>query len=182
MSSAATILAEIASLRRDLQQLTSRVERLAAQVESSDFELVEASSAAGVAAVPTPGGSQGSLARGSVPQAASAADAADPDRTKIAIETGLFLKRCLAGEPRGISGQGRIKLQKRIYIVVRNFSGEVFTSPVKIFNSWAETKAQVADPASGEFGDSIWVGLASQWEAKVAVRQAGFDWPVDRHN
>lgn len=180
MSSHSVLLAELSSIRQELHSLRSRLDRVIEQLHSSDFELVESATTGTPSGDPAPGGYQGPLARGAVPHPApSGSGDQEVLRTQAAIQTGQFFRRCLAGEPRGVSGQGAIRLQKRIYVVIRTFSGRVCTQPVLVYNSWADTKLQVADPSTGEYGDSIFAGFAAQWEAKTAVREAGYSWPAE---
>lgn len=183
MSQRTAILAELRGLQSEVSRIQSRLTELVANLEELDFELVGSppeSSSSGYSAgyQSTPGTKQGPIAGSqSAPPASSAAQLSDADRRSIAGDTGRFFVRCLSGEPRGVSGQGRIKLQKRVYVVIRTFTGRVHTAPVLVFHSFADTKAVVADPDTGEFGDSIFAGFAAQWEAKVAVAQAGYLWP-----
>lgn len=99
------------------------------------------------------------------------------ERESAAKETGEFFVRCLSGEPRGSSGRGRIRLQNRIYVVVRSFAGEVFASPVVVLTSYAQVKQLVCHPRAESFGDSIFAGFPSGWEAQLAVATAGYTWP-----
>lgn len=176
MSERAAVLAEIKNLQAEVARIQLRLVELSARVEDVDFEVVGASSEA--SSSPSPGAYQGPIAGSSLaPPASVTSSLTEADRRQIAGDTGRFFRRCLAGDPRGVSGQGRIKLQKRIYVVIRAFSGVIHTHPVVVCHSFADTKALVADPASGEFGDSVFAGFASQWEAKVAVREGGYTWP-----
>lgn len=180
MSTHSALLAELCAIRQELHSLGSRLDRVIDQLHTAEFELVDSASTGAPSGEPAPGGYQGSLARGTVPHPApSGSGDQEAQRTQAAIQTGQFFRRCLAGEPRGVSGQGAIRLQKRIYVVIRTFAGRVCTHPVLVYNSWADTKLQVADPCTGEYGDSIFAGFAAQWEAKTAVREAGYIWPAD---
>lgn len=99
----------------------------------------------------------------------------DQERTEAAEETGRFFIRCLAGTRRGLSGRDRIKLANRVYILVRDIHGTVTTNPVRVFNSYATLKPHICQGPS--FGDSVFAGFASQWEARAAVRAADYEWP-----
>lgn len=172
------VLAEIAAIRQELSVLGSRLDRVVEQIRSTEFELVDSVGTTGTAGVyPTSGEEQRPIAGGSPPPLSppSSSDNFEGERVAAARETGQFFRRCLAGLPRGISGQGRI----RLYVVVRDFSGRVSANPVVVFHSWADTKYRVSDHTSGEYGDSIFAGFASQWEAKAAVREAGYTWPAE---
>eukprot|EP00435_Cladocopium_sp_Y103_P064265 s216_g26.t1 len=51
--------------------------------------------------------------------------AADTEaRLVLAKEIGKFLRRAIAGQPRGTSGRDRLKLQNRCYLVVADFEGK----------------------------------------------------------
>lgn len=183
MSQSASLLRELRDLQAEVRDITDRLADLAIRVESAEFEVVE-EPATESRVEPAPVVNQGPLAGASGPAASGSTSTGyqEVDRSAVARETGQFFLRCLRGEPRGISGQGRIRLQKRIYVVVRDFAGLVSTHPVRVFSSFSSAKQIVADRASGEFGDSIWCGFASQWEAKVATAEAGFAWPASVSN
>lgn len=60
-------------------------------------------------------------------------------------------------------------------MLVRDLEGR-FYDPVGIYDSFAALKPLVRD---GDFlGESIFIGLPTQWEARVAVEQAGLNWPA----
>lgn len=106
--------------------------------------------------------------------------AADPNREAAARATGQFFRRCLNGEPRGESGRGRVPLQNRIFVLIRSFEGVVHTHPVRVYSSYSALKPHICETGThNNFGDSIFAGFASQWEASLAVREAGCDWPAE---
>lgn len=100
------------------------------------------------------------------------------DREEISRQIGTFLRRALNGEIRGPSGRDRIKQSSKYYIVVKDYHGRVYTHPAKIFTRWGEVKA-ICCSAHGEFGDSVFVGLPSLREVRVALRSGGFSAPED---
>ena len=57
--------------------------------------------------------------------------------------------------------------------MVRSIRGEVF-SPVKIFGSWVRTKE-----LGNSSGDSVFVGLPFEREARVCIAAAGLDYPAE---
>lgn len=179
MSDRVSILLELQGLQSELSHLQERLIVLIGRLEESEFEVVpSAADPVDSGYGPSSGASQGPLAGSQpAPSSRSAPELVEGERRAIAAETGQFFLRCIRGQPRGVSGQGRIKLQKRVYVVVRTFAGIVHRSPVLVFRNFADTKALVADQSTGEFGDSVFAGFASQWEAKVAVREAGYTWP-----
>ena len=159
MSSRDEILAAIGLLRNELRSLADRVDELEARVLSADSsELV--------------GGPASTTAR------ADTAVPSDHLRSEAAKQTGQYFQRALLGQSRGDSGRSRVKLQNRIYVVVRTFAGSVHTTPVQVYTKYSSVEAIVAEGGRGKlFGDSIFAGFPSAWEAKEAVREAGFSWP-----
>lgn len=164
----AGILAELVAIREDLVGLADRLDRLQAQVEGlgvEDFELVD-------------GGSVRGLPAGVAAKAAPTPLTSDRERTSAAEQTGRFFVRCLANLPGGDSGRSRVKLQNRLYVVVRSIRGQVF-NPVRVLSRFSEARELVTETGVGSnFGDSIFAGFASQWEAKIAVQEAGLSWPL----
>ena len=67
-------------------------------------------------------------------------------------------------------------MKSRLYIIVKDRAGNFYTNPVKIEKTWRSAKALVEK--EGSFGDAIFVGLPSEREAKAAVQEAGFQWPL----
>ena len=95
-------------------------------------------------------------------------------RDSIAQEVGRFLVRALAGLPRGPSGRDQVPLASRLWIVARTFEGELL-NPVRVCRTFAECKALTKRGA--DCGESVFVGFASQREAKLAVQTAELAWP-----
>ena len=98
-------------------------------------------------------------------------------RLELARESGRFIVRCLEGRDRRNSGQHQINLPKRVYILVRDGKGNVSRDPVEVYFRFSDIKPRV-QVGSG-YGDSIFVGFASQREAQEAVRAAGLGWPAN---
>ena len=98
----------------------------------------------------------------------------------MADEIGAYIRRCLSGNNRGSSGREKVNLANRIYVVARDSHDKVY-DPVRVFNSWRDTQPLVTvGPGPGrQFGDSVFVGFPSQWEAKRAVAAAGLSWPAN---
>lgn len=96
-------------------------------------------------------------------------------RREVASGIGDFIRRNLDGTNRGPSGRQQISLPSKVYILARDISGQDY-NPVQVFHSFAAIRPHVRD---GDFlGDSIFVGFPTLWEAQVAVRQAGLQWPA----
>ena len=98
-------------------------------------------------------------------------------REAIADGVGLFLHRALGGDHRQSSGRDRIPLQSRLWIICRDFAGQIYT-PVKVVRSWSSCR-ELCKPrgAVGAPGDAVFVGLPSEREARRAVAAAGLVWP-----
>lgn len=96
-------------------------------------------------------------------------------REEIADLIGGFLARSLAGENRGASGRHLNPLQSRLWIVIRDFSGQIY-SPARIFRSWSSAK-HLVKPNGVDCGDSVFVGLPSERECRRVLQAAGLAWP-----
>lgn len=186
---------EVVLLREELRRLTVRVDRQGDQLDhleilseqserggslNSSFLSEAASTRGGTGpAVVVANPSVGSY---SVVEAASSVSEAGPVyswafREQVARGIGEFLARSLAGENRGNSGRDRLRgLQSRHYLVIRDFDGNITTDPVRVVSSFAAVR-ELCRRTSG-YGDSIFVGLPSLREARVAVDSAGFTWPL----
>ena len=164
----AGIVAELIAIREDLVGLANRLERLQAQVEElgvEDFELIDG------------GSTSGSLPAAAAAKIVPGPVTSDSERASAAEQTGRFFVRCLANLAGGGSGRSRVKLQNRLYVVVRSYRGQVF-NPVRVLSRFSEARDLVTEAGVGNnFGDSIFAGFASQWEAKIAVQEAGLTWP-----
>lgn len=155
MSDSASFVGELTEVYSALLALTARVERLRERAQTFDFEIVSEPTAS-----ETTVGSH-----------------SDPVREEAAKETGRFFQRCLSGLPRGDSGRSRVRLQNRIYVVIKTYCGSLHKDPVLVFERYNQVKALVCHPSSDSFGDSIFCGFPSLWEAKLAVATAGLSWP-----
>lgn len=78
-------------------------------------------------------------------------------------------------EPRGESGRDRLRIQSRIYLVFKDFHGQVY-DPVKVCHSFSEAKPLVKP--DGYLGDSILIVWPTPREAKLCTREAGIRWPA----
>ena len=147
--------AEIASLR----------ERLAALEGSSGFEVVSTvqapSVAAGVSSTPTP--------------LVLSSSGISEERRTIARGIGAWLRRCLNSEVRGPSGRDQINLASKIYLVARDTNSVDYNPPL-VFTTWSEAKPLCI--LRGQPSDSIFIGLPSKEEARVAISAAGLEFPA----
>ena len=179
---------ELATVRLELARLRRSVERPTSLAGSPPRAagLGEAASEGGYSGVPsgTFGGasarSLASSAGSSVPTGLGDAPPQEAvltwaQRERIAEGIGAFFRRSLAGDHRGTSGREHLRLASRLWIVVRSIRNKVF-SPVRIFRSWARAKELVKIGPSA--GDSIFVGVPSEREARVVVAAAGLEYPA----
>lgn len=97
------------------------------------------------------------------------------EREAICDQIGRFLARSISGAHRGSSGRDKIPLASRLWVVVRDYSGQIYT-PVKVVKSWASCKV-LCKPSNHECGDSVFVGLPSEREARRVVQAAQLTWP-----
>ena len=95
-------------------------------------------------------------------------------RLELAKQIGSFLKRANSGVHRGSSGRDRLSLQSRYYVVVRDFEGVEHQPPL-----WFDRFAPVRDRCKRgpNTGQSVFIGFPTQWEARVALLEAGFPLP-----
>ena len=95
-------------------------------------------------------------------------------RDEIAEGVGRFFARCLSGTHRGTSGRDRNPLQSRVWVVVRDMEGQIYT-PVRVFRNWTPCKDLVKRGI--DTGDSVFCGFPSEREAKRAIEVAELTWP-----
>ena len=98
------------------------------------------------------------------------------EREEICDGIAAFLVRALRGENRGPSGRERLVLSSRIWIVARSIDGEEYR-PLKVFRAFGACKALVKRGQS--CGDSVFVGLPSEREARRVAAISGLGWPEE---
>ena len=159
------LCASFAELKVLCNELAARVIELEASAgkrsqsgsEKSEFEVISSAPSSSAA------------------QSAAAAGTDLPShRISAAEKIGAWIRRCLNDQPRGLSGREEIELASRVYLVVRDISGTTYNPP-KVFDSWAGAKTLCT--LDKQLGDSIFVGLPSRAEARIATRAAGLDIP-----
>lgn len=96
------------------------------------------------------------------------------EREAVCEEIAGWVRRCLQSNHRGASGRDRIHLSSRVWLVFRSFEGEVF-DPVVVCRTFGACKQLVK--RGEELGDSVFVGLPSDREARRVVSFAGANWP-----
>eukprot|EP00438_Fugacium_kawagutii_P016860 Skav219692 [mRNA] locus=scaffold817:180989:181513:+ [translate_table: standard] len=106
---------------------------------------------------------------------ASVVQASDAAGRRVLAEgIGGFLRRCLNGESRGSSGRDRLLLQNRVWVVLAGFDGRPLSEP-RVETSYAPVRELCK--RGPDCGRSIFVGLATKWEARIALEAAGVSIP-----
>ena len=105
---------------------------------------------------------------------ASAQDSAE-QRAAACREIGLFLRRAVSGQHRGASGRDRLNQQSRLWLVVRDFRGEL-KDPVVVCNRFSQC-AQLCKQGS-DCGDSVFVGLPARRDVIAVCAAGGFQLPA----
>ena len=99
-------------------------------------------------------------------------------RVKVAEDVGLFLARALSGGVRGTSGRERLSLASKIYIVCRDAAGLTFEEPL-VTSSFSRVKELCFVGGRGsDPGQSVFVGLPSQAEVRLALSAARLPCPA----
>ena len=146
---------QLAVLRVDKEQLESRVAELEDEAAQRSYSVIsECSSAVPVLPI------QEDL---------------PADRIEIAHRIGAWLRRCLDGRARGLSGRESLKQASSLYLVARDIKGNLFDPP-KVCDSWAGTKPLVSN--KGHLGESVFIGLPTKAESKIVVTAAGLRMPT----
>lgn len=177
------LLVEIEALRSSVEALRLQVVALERRVRSVEEGFERSTTGYSVVSV----AARGSEAGGASVVASSPGGVnlgpIDPTsqtaRSELAEEIGRFLRRCVEGVFRGSSGRDRLALQSRLYIVVAGFGGELYGPPL-YYTAFAGVRARCKQGSL--CGRSIFVGFASQWEARVALRAGGFSLPAELRN
>lgn len=122
----------------------------------------------------------GSFSRISTVTSSAPVDPSDHSaRQNLALQIGQFIRRALAGEPLGSSGRDRLSLQNRCYLVFAEYEGNHLRPPLftRQFSDVRERCKRGSD-----CGRSIFIGLATQWEAVVVCEEAGVELPAPLRN
>ena len=143
--------AEIAALRERVAVLEAQASGAA---QGSEFELVST-------APPLP--------KASGSQVLSSSGISEERGVRLLVALGWGV----AHEIRGPSGRDQINLPSKLYIEVRDVHLKAHSPPL-IFLTWAEAKSFCV--VRGQPSESIFIGLPSQEEARVAL--AGFEFPA----
>ena len=146
--------AELRILRAELAALTIRVEELSTQVIALETEVAIDRSFELVG------------------QESAGSAAAASERTGYSSQTPS--RAPVAGTHRGESGRKELKLASRLYLIFKNIEGVVY-NPCRILHKWSEVKVECE--RSGSFGDSVFIGLPSLFDARIVCRAAGVALP-----
>eukprot|EP00435_Cladocopium_sp_Y103_P072870 s334_g41.t1 len=84
-------------------------------------------------------------------------------REEIAEEIGRWSARALEGQHRGLSGREKKPLGCKVWVVVRDFAGQIYT-PVRAFRTWGSCKNLCKQRQY--CGDSIFIGFPPEREAQ----------------
>lgn len=168
------VLTELRLLRRDLAELGARVTAL-------EVDRAGTSSGAGSITVSYLGAPAASeeepvvAAEASVPAPkAGARQYSEQERIEAAEKAGQFLKRALSGGLLGTSSRDQLNIQSRVYVLCRDIHGKCYNPP-QVHRAFSTLKPLVKN-SEGLLGDSVFIGLPTLWEAKIAVRAAGLEW------
>ena len=177
--------AEVRRLRRGLTELRALVVEQQGTTSGRDSAGFGSYSSASFSPSPDRAGTAAAVASGtvqSVPEQAGCGTVPSAhttltwqQREEICDQIGRFLARAIAGAHRGSSGREKINLPSRLWIIVRDFSGQIYT-PVKVVKSWSSCKV-LCKPSNNECGDSVFVGVPSEREARRVVAAAQLEWP-----
>ena len=171
---------EVRLLRLELVSLKARVAELETKVEQEQFVVV--SEEASVREFPGVGSSYSQFA-GPVPLPVESSASVEPiqqlpvassGRDQVLIQIGHWLRSSLAGQRRGLSGREKIAESSKLYLVFRNFAGQVF-NPVRVCHSFGEAAVEVKP--RGIVGDSNFIAVPSEADAQVICKAANVAWP-----
>ena len=179
--SSAVLSAEFDSLRSLVESLRLRVADLEERLRflEGEGEGAERASLGSYEAVT-------SVSRNPPSDSASGVSSARPSTAEVLVgdtsaraDLALFLRRCREGLPRGSSGRDRLRLQNRYYIILADYEGVFLPEPI-FTSGFAEVRRICKRGADA--GGSVFVGLATQWEAKLALESGGFVIPRSLSN
>lgn len=179
---------EVVELREELRNLTRRVDRLADRVRELELRERAVTPSPSVASRDEqfPLSFSGSYTSPVIPplpvstgttsvEVGSTAVQSEAEVEFICGEIGQFLYRALSGAHRGNSGRNRLRAASTVYLVVRDWSGTVTTSPCRVLFRFSEVRSLCS--RNGQWGNSIFVGLPSLKEVRLVCAAAEFQAP-----
>eukprot|EP00435_Cladocopium_sp_Y103_P061388 s246_g23.t1 len=97
-------------------------------------------------------------------------------RIALAREIGAYLRRAYDGLPRGASGRDRLALQNKWFLVLVDFEGRRLEEPL-ISHSFSAIRDRCK--RGSDTADSVFIGFATKWEAKLALEAGRFPVPAE---
>ena len=177
---------QVAQLRFEVEELRALVEvqgrllrrLIGEQQRESEFDLIsEASATPGIqqtpdtpAACPNPPVSVPAQSGAGSSRVHSSPSISQQEREEIARCVGHFLRRALRGDHTGTSHRDRNPLRSRVYVVCQDFAGHRIEPP-RVLDRFSEAAALCK--RGSDCGSSVFVGLPSRWEARLALQTAG---------
>jgi len=155
-----------------VEELEDRVNRLEGNQGSSTYEFVsEAPSEVPVSSyLPV----VSTAAQSSQLPVAPIVPPLDRQRRSILECIGRWIRACLDGRRRGLSGRERIPEANRIYLCFRDFVGRLY-NPVRVTYTFQQIVPLVKP--QGEPGDSIFIGLPSLEDGRLVCEAASVAFP-----
>ena len=98
-------------------------------------------------------------------------------REAICDQISTLVVRALAGQQHGSSGRDQINLASRVWLVFRDYDGNSF-NPVRVYRLFGRCSALVKR-GPHDLGQSVFIGLPSDREARRVVAIAGLEWPAE---
>ena len=174
-----TLRVAVLDLQARVIQLESRITEL--EAERREFTVIDPPAEIGTTNYGRPlagpeAAPAGSRSAASFAPAPRTSEQTEAERRQIAEEVGRFLRRCVAGEPRGSSGRDRLQLASRHWVVIRDFNGQDHSPPL-IFSRFSDCRALVK--RGSDCGDSIFVGLPSKSDIRRALLAGGYLLPAE---
>lgn len=162
---------QITQLKQEVRELKAEVNKLRAELASVHRAVFgESDSEIGFSVV---GSTADSAAAGYPPSSSTVEGQSWSEREAAAAKIGRFLRAAVNEGYRGDSGRKEILACSNFWIVVRDYSGTVY-SPVKVFGRWAGAERLVK--RGNQVGDSVFVGLPSKREINKALEAGRFEW------
>ena len=162
---------EIERLSRQVASLSLRVENLEAERnrEGGPYRTSDQGSSSYIT---SPVREQGRSAPqlGELPSSVSTRT----EREALADHIGDWLGSETRGIRQGPSGRDRLNLQSRVYVLTRSHSGSLF-DPVLVFHRVRDFQPYIGP--GGKASRAVFIGFASEWEARRSVDRAGLQWP-----
>eukprot|EP00438_Fugacium_kawagutii_P015962 Skav227099 [mRNA] locus=scaffold199:49523:51667:+ [translate_table: standard] len=163
---------EVRALRQDLDELRFEFEALRLTVDDL-VSRVPVHLASGVTAAPS--ASVAPSSRSIASEAGTVIASSDKEgRAELARHIGRFLRASFEGRHFGSSGRDRLSLRSRLYVALVDYHGVRFPEP-RVYREFSSLSLVCKRGPSA--GQSVFVGFATEWEARLALEEAEFAWP-----